>query len=71
MGWSIRLGGIVVNVAGVIGIKFAQHAQHQTLSLFGYAAYFVGFVVISFSFTHDLQKCRELNKGVLVDRFEV
>ena len=52
MGWSILLSGIAVNVAGVISIKFAQHAQHQALGVLGYATYFVGFVIISFSFKY-------------------
>ena len=52
MGWLLLMGGISVNIAGVIGIKFAQHLNHQVLGVAAYAFYFSGFIILSFSFKY-------------------
>ena len=52
MGWLLLMGGISVNIAGVIGIKFAQHLNQQVLGVAGYTFYFLGFIILSLSFKH-------------------
>lgn len=52
MGWIILLGGIAINVAGVIGVKFSQNANNPGLTLAAYTLYFVGFFIISLSFKY-------------------
>lgn len=52
MGWLFLITGITINIAGVLGIKFAQQLGNNWLSTLGYLAYFVGFFVISMSFKH-------------------
>ncbi len=50
MGWTLLLSGVAVNISGVIAIKFGQSFGQSFLSVFGYAAYFIGFFILSLSF---------------------
>ena len=52
MGWLLLLGGISINISGVVGIKFAQVSSQQFLGVFAYFIYFLGFFVLSLSFKH-------------------
>ena len=52
MGWTLLLSGILINIAGVIGIKLGQTIDQDALGVVGYVVYFLGFFVISLSFRH-------------------
>lgn len=52
MGWIVLLSGIAINVSGVIGLRFAQHAEQPFLSAVAYTVYLIGFFVLSQSFKY-------------------
>lgn len=52
MGWISLLDGIAINVTGVVDVKVAQNVEQPGLAFAGYAAYFIGFFVLSLSFKY-------------------
>jgi len=52
MGWTLLLIGILINMTGVISIRFGQELKKNLIATLGYGLYIAGFVFISLSFKY-------------------
>lgn len=50
IGWLSLIGGVLVNLLGLITVKFGQNSDQLVFALLGYLTYFLGFYIITLSF---------------------